>query len=290
MKPIRYTIEQFRKEYPNEAVCLDKLFQLRFGNMEACPGCGIVNPTYRRITTRRSYQCRDCYHQIYPTAGTPFEKTTTPLTYWFYAMYLMTVTRNGVSAKELERQLGVTYKTAWRMAHCIRDIMKDGFAQKLTGTVEADETYVGGRTHNSMGRSNKEKAVVFAMVERMGRVIASHVPDAQKATLYPIMMENIDKVAKVMTDEFKTYVNLHELGYDHKRIMHRLGKYVEGEVSTNTVEGFFSQLKRMIFGTHIHVSKKYLYKYIDECAFRYNNRKISGEMFNVLLSYLSARI
>lgn len=285
---MKYTIQQFRKEYPNDAACLDKIFKMRFGKIEACPGCGVVDPTFKRITTRRSYQCKDCYHQIYPTAGTVFQKTTTPLTYWFYAMYLMCVTRNGVSAKELERVLGVTYKTAWRMAHCIRELMKKKEITKLTGFVEMDETYVGGKSENG-GRNNTEKAVVFAMVKRRGDVIPKHVTDAKKETLFPIIEENVDKSAKVMTDEFKTYVNLKSLGYTHKTIMHQLEQYCDGEISTNTVEGFFSQLKRMILGSHIHVSKKYLNKYLDECAFRYNNRQLKGGMFDKLLTMLSSQ-
>jgi transposase len=116
---MKYTIEQFRKDYPNDAVCLDKIFKLRYGKLECCPKCAVTPAVFRRIATRRSYQCRDCYHQLYPTAGTVFEKTRTPLTYWFYAMYMMSVTRNGVSAKELQRCLGVTYKCAWRMANVI---------------------------------------------------------------------------------------------------------------------------------------------------------------------------
>lgn len=281
---MKYTIQQFRKDYPNDAVCLDKLFQLRFGNMEACPSCGVVHPKYRRITTRRAYQCRDCYHQIHPTAGTIFEGTTTPLTYWFYAMYLMTVTRNGVSAKELERTLGVTYKTAWRMAKMIRELMgrRPHPGKKLKGTVEIDETYIGGVIERKTGRS-LEKTPVLAMVERMGNVIAKKVDNVQKNTLFPLIEENVEKNTKVMTDEFKTYVNLKDLQLDHKTIQHKLEKYVDGQISTNTVEGFFSQLKRMIGGTHIWVSKKHLQLYVDECCFRYNNREKGGEMFNEML-------
>lgn len=284
-KPMKYTIDQFRKDYPNDAVCLDKIFKLRYGNIECCPGCGVVNPEFKRITTRRSYQCRECYYQVYPTAGTVFEKTRTPLTYWFYAMYLMTVTRNGVSAKELERVLGVTYKTAFRMAHCIRDLMKENQVTKLTGFVEMDETYSGGRTERKSGRNN-EKTVVFAMVQRLGNVIAKQVPNAQKTTLFPIIEENVSKEARVSTDEFAVYVNLHELGYEHRAIKHQMKQYRNGSVSTNTVEGFFSQLKRMIFGTHIHISKKHFTAYLNECSFRYNNRYLGNGMFNEMLMNL----
>ena len=284
----KYTIEQFRKDYPNESACLDKLFQVRFGNLECCPKCAVVNPTFKRVSKRRSYQCRDCYYQLYPTAGTVFEKTTTPLTYWFYAMYLMTVTRNGVSAKELERCLGVTYKTAWRMAKMLRELMGRTKKTLLFGTVEMDETYVGGVAEKNFGRTVKDKQPVFAMVERLGNVIAQKVDNVQKNTLFPIIEKGVDKKAKVMTDEFKTYVNLKDLGYIHKTIMHRLKQYRNGEISTNTVEGFFSHLKRMISGTHIWVSKKHIQLYIDECVFRYNNRSTPEKMFDIMLSGVSS--
>lgn len=283
----KYTIDQFRKDYPNDATCLDKLFQLRFGKLECCPKCAVVNPIFKRVTNRRSYQCRDCYYQLYPTAGTVFEKTTTPLTYWFYAMYLMTVTRNGVSAKELERVLGVTYKTAWRMAKMIRELMGRNKKTQLFGTVEMDETYVGGVAEKNFGRTVKDKQPVFAMVERLGNVIAVKVDNVQKNTLFPIIEKSIDKKAQVMTDEFKTYVNLTQLGYVHKTIMHQLKQYRNGEISTNTVEGFFSHLKRMISGTHIWVSKKHIQHYIDECVFRYNNRGTPEKMFDIMLSGIS---
>ena len=158
------TIQQFRKDYPNDAACLDKLFQLRSGNLEVCPCCAVANPVFRRLNTRRAYQCRDCYHQIYPTAGTIFQKTNIPLTCRYYVMYLMTVTRNGVPGKELERTLGITYKSAFRMAKLIRELMGRKKETKLTGTVEMDETYVGGIFQRHPGRSN-EKIPVFAMVE-----------------------------------------------------------------------------------------------------------------------------
>jgi transposase len=285
---MKYTIVQFRKDYPHDAACLEKLFKLRFGKLEACPNCGVIKPEFRKLTTRRAYQCRDCYHQIYPTAGTIFEKTTTPLNYWFYAMYMMTVTRNGVAAKELERTLDITYQTAWRMARLIRTAMgKQTHYNKLKGTVEMDETYIGG-ADKYKGRSLVHKLPVFAMIERRGNGKAQHVINSKKKTLFPIIQENVDMSAKVMTDEYKTYMTLEKLGYDHKTIMHKLKKYVNGEISTNTVEGFFSQLKRTIKGTHIHISEKYIQFYVDECSFRYNNRFEPEQMFNQILASIVA--
>lgn len=154
---MKFTIAEFRETYPNDGACLEKLFQLRFGNLEKCPGCK-NKAKFRRVRTRRCYQCTYCYYQLYPTAGTVFEKTTTPLTYWFYAIYLMVTTRNGVSSKEIERQLGVTYKCALRMTHRIRKLMgPDPEGNKLSGFVELDETWTGGKPRDKDYASKWER-------------------------------------------------------------------------------------------------------------------------------------
>jgi transposase-like protein len=225
----------------------------------------------------------ECYQQFYPTAGTVFEKTTTPLTYWFYAMYLMSVTRNGVAAKELERALGISYKCAWRMARQIRILMAANDVDKLFGEVQVDETYVGRRTEGKSGRNNKEKAPVIAMVETKGRVFAKSVANVKKETMFPEIESRIDKSATIYTDEFPVYTNLHQLGYNHETVMHKIKEYSRGRVTTNAAEGFFSQLKRMISGSHIWVSKKHLELYVKECTFRYNNRTEPGKMFERIL-------
>jgi len=283
---MKFTITDFRKLYPTDAACLDKIFKLRYGNLETCPECG-NKADFRRISTRRSYQCKYCYHQLYPTAGTVFEKTTTPLSFWFYSIYLMTATRNGVSAKELERQLGVTYKTAFRMAHKIRGLLSQQKQNKLNGFVELDETYIGGKFKGKRGRGSENKEIVFAMVERQGDVKAVHVENTKRKTLYPIIEQNVSKDSKVNTDEFPVYERLKDFGFEHSVINHSLEQYCINETSTNTIEGFFSQLKRTIRGTHIHVSAEYLQNYINECAFRYNNRKSDSPMFEVAINNLA---
>jgi transposase-like protein len=179
----KYTIREFRNAYPNDDACLDKIFELRFSNL-VCPKCEGTKK-FTRVNDRRSYQCPSCAYQIYPTKGTIFEKTTTPLTSWFYAIYLQTTTRNGVAAKELERQLDVCYKTALRMAHQIKILMASNNedANLFGGIVECDESFVGGsiaNKHNSFRIEHKKnqtsylvnKSVVFGMVERNGKVIA----------------------------------------------------------------------------------------------------------------------
>lgn len=282
-----YSLAEFLKDYPNDAACLDKVFALRYGSKKReCPCCG-KETVFRGVVTRRSYQCRLCYYQIYPTANTPFNKTRTPLNYWFYVMYLMTTTRNGVASKEVQHALGVTYKTAHKMTTQVRKLMREGTHQKkLGGHVEADETYVstGKAKGVEVGRGAKNKKPVFAVVERMGEVRAVTLDNVKIENTYPFIEKNVEKDAHLSTDEFPLYTNLHKLGYiNHGIIKHQLKNYREGKVSTNTIEGFFSQLKRMIHGTHIHVSEQHLHKYVDEAAFRYNHRFKDVDMFGCLL-------
>lgn len=306
MSKVTFTLTEFRKHYNTDAACLDKIFQLRYGKLEACPECQCV-AKWRRITTRRCYQCTSCYAQFYPTAGTPFEKTRTPLADWFYIIYLFTTTRNGVAAKEIERQLGVTYKCAFRMGHCIRALIGGMDTEILKGFVEFDESYSGGAFKNKSKQKRKEirdnqeryidrkgierirnrntdgKASVFAMVERGGKVIAYTVPKITKATVFTLATKHIDKNAIVSTDESRLYDDLGSIGFEHGRVLHAVEQYRNGMFCTNTIEGYFSQLKRTIKGTHLHVSEEYLQNYINECSFRYNNRKTPNQMFDAII-------
>lgn len=278
-----FTFAEFKKMYPNDNACLDKIFALRYGHLTECPECNSA-VAWRKVRTRRCYQCRHCYAQFYPTANTVFEKTTTPLVDWFYVIFLFTTTRNGVAAKEIERQLGVSYKCAWRMGHCIRKLMDKIGMDKLKGFVEIDETYNGKNNHKpGVG----DKTPVIGMVERLGNVKAFAVNHATKETVYPLISQHVDQSANVSTDESSIYIALNtELGFVHGTVNHSAKEYRRGHVSTNTIEGFFGQLKRTILGTHLHVSGKYLQNYVGECVLRYNNRKHQSEMFEVILNHL----
>ena len=294
----RYTIDQFRNDYPTDDVCLEKIWQLRFGDLQKCPKCESA-AIYKRVKGRRSYQCALCGNQLYPTAYTVFDKTTTPLTYWFYAIYLQTTTRNGVAAKELERQLNICYKTALRMAHQIKKLMAAD-NEKLKGTIELDETYIGGLHRNmhkkkrdelnKLGTGSISKTPVFAMLQRgNGKVIAYvlNIDQINGKSLQPIIVDNVEKLSQIMTDNHGAYVNLKE-DFNHSIVQHEKGEYAIGDKHTNTVEGFFSILKRTIKGTHIHVSKKHMQKYVDEVAFRYENRNNQDNMFNDVLKRIVA--
>lgn len=278
------TVREFFSKFPNDEVCLEHLFNARFGQGYECPKCNRSAKWYR-IKAERAYSCQWCGNHLHPTVGTPFESSRTPLQLWFYAIYLFTSTRHGVSAKELERQLGVTYKTAWRMGHEIRKHMAkiDG-EEILDGEVEIDETYIGGKRKGKRGRGADGKSVVFGMVERDGDVMTKVVPNARRKTLEPIIQENIEQNSTIYSDEMRSYSKLSERGYSHETVQHGSGEYVRGNARTNTLEGYWSNLKKSISSTHIHVSEQHLEKYTKEFEYRYNSREAPHQMFPELIS------
>jgi len=275
------TIQQFFKKYPSDDVCLDHIMRTRYGDRFECPKCQ-KDAHYYRVRGRRCYECEHCGHQVYPTAGTPFEKTRTSLHLWFYAMYLFCASRNGVSAKELERQLGVTYKTAWRMGHEIRKYMGwvDGDGPLGgDGIVEADKAFIGGK--DKMGHD--DKTIVLGMVERGGEVLTRVVADRRTTTVIPVIKEFVRPGTRVATDTGRSFIDLRHEGYRHGTVNHSAGEYVSGPVHTNNIEAFWALLKCGISGTHIWVSQKHLDKYLGEFEYRYNLRKTPHLMFDLLL-------
>ncbi|MGD9850032.1 MAG: IS1595 family transposase [Nitrospirales bacterium] len=279
-----YTVQEFFKHFPTDESCLLHLMKVRFGESLNCPKCQ-KHGRFSKLKDMPAFACAWCGHHIHPMAGTPFQASHTPLQKWFYAMYLFTTSRHGVPAKELQRQLGVTYKTAWRMGHEIRKYMGkiDGNAP-LNGTVEADETYIGGKRPGKRGRGASGKTVVFGMLEREGNVMTHVVPDVKRKTLHPHLEAHIEKGSTIHTDELPSYETIKDKGYTHETVNHGAGQYVQNGVHVNGLEGFWSQIKRSIKGTHVHISKQHTAKYLGEFEFRYNLRKTPSLMWPRLLA------
>lgn len=290
-----YSLMEFMAEFPDDATCLEWLWRNRHsqdGEHAHCPKCK-ANRAFRRYETsqqRQSWTCTACGHHLHPTAGTIFHKSATSLHLWFYAMYLMTSTRCGISAKQIERELGVTYKCAWRMAHLIRTKLMQPDDAPLSGKVEMDEAYFGGKAKRGVGRGrprtgSTHKQAVFGMVERGGRVVARTVPNVKRGTLMPIVVERVMPKSIVFTDEYHPYNALRKNGYrNHKRIHHGERVYVSGDTHTNTIEGFWSLTKNGIRGVFHSVSAKHLQSYLSEYAWRYNRRNDGRAKFDQLLA------
>jgi transposase-like protein len=257
---------------------------LRWSNGVVCPHCGIIgdhyplkaSPNSKRPVRKGVWKCKDCRKQFSVTVGTIFEGSHIPLNKWLHAIFLMCSSKKGISAHQLHRMLGVTYKSAWFMAHRIRyALSQPELTDKLKGIVEADETYVGGKGKGKRGRGATKKTPVASLVERDGRVRSKVVDHVTAQNLKGHIRDNVDKSATMMTDDFKSYVGLEKEFKDHQIINHSQKEYVRGIVHTNTVEGYFSILKRGINGIYQHVSKHHLHRYLSEFDFRYNLRKVS---------------
>lgn len=283
----KYTIKDFNKDFSNDDACLEYIFNERYDKDYKCPQCHKTG--FHKVSFRKCYACAWCGYQLHPLAETIFHKSSTSLKDWFFAIFLMSTSKNGVSAKEIERQLGVTYKTAWRIQKQIRTLMNDENL-KLSGIVEIDDSYIGGKHSGKRGRGSENKTPVLGMVERNGNVKEEVVPNLKKKTVQPIISKTIQKKSTIFSDEFLSYNDISGMGYDHDVIKHKIKEYVRGKVHTNTIEGFWSQLKRSLNGTYHHVSPKYLQAYVDEFAFRYNHRKSDKPFFQLLLRQMPSQI
>jgi transposase len=273
----KFTLKQFLAMFPDDDTCLDYIRNKKYPARIDCPDCG-KNALFHRVGGRKSYACDYCGYQISPTAKTIFHKSRTPLTTWFYVIYLMAQTRGGISAKQIERETGVTYKTAWRMCKQIRQCLDENYSP-FTGEVEIDESYFGGRKPGKRGRGASGKTAVLGIVERNGRIETRTIPNAKRNTILPIVTNNVSKEANVFTDEFLAYKTLPSLGYKHDTVPHGDKIYVIGNAHTNTIEGFWGNCKNGIKGVYHSVSSDYLQNYLNEYAFRYNRRNQSSPMF-----------
>ena len=274
--PIFADLEAARKHF--EAI--------RWPNGPYCPHCGQYD-TVKSLGGKSMgpgwYHCKDCRKKFTATVGTIYERSHIPMTKWLLATHLMCASKKGISAHQLHRMLGMPYKTAWFMAHRIREGMRDLNPGPLGGEgkfVEVDETYIGGKEKNKhtrkrkrIGRGGMGKEIAFALVERDGRVRSEHVPSVNTKTLRPILVAQIDNKSILVTDDAGQYRHMHRDFARHEAVNHGIDEYVRGDAHTNTVESYFATLKRGITGTYHHVSQQHLKRYLTEFDFRYNERK-----------------
>jgi len=285
-----YTMKDFQKQFPDDATCLEWLKNRLYPDGIFCDACQAITK-HHRVKSRPSYSCDHCGHHVHPTADTIFHKSPTPLTTWFYAVYLMASTRCGISAKQIQRETGVTYKTAWRMFKQIRSMLTDEASGPIGGfgrKVEMDETYYGSRSEGKRGRGTSKTPVV-GMVQRKGQVRAFVASDVKADTLRGLIKEHVLPRTMVFTDDFKSYNGIGARGYTHQRINHSEKVYVNGDVHTNTIEGFWSLIKRGIGGVYHNVGRHYLQTYLNEYSFRYNRRFDVQPMFVSFLHQIEKR-
>jgi transposase len=298
-----YSVTEFLRDFPDDAACLEHLWRSRYspdGEHAHCPRCD-AEKVFKRYETkqqRQSWTCTACGLHVHPTAGTIFHRSSTSLRLWFHAMYLMTSTRCGISAKQLERELGVHYKTAWRMFNKIRnELMAEDEAriQPLRGKVEVDETSWGGRPRQKLTRAEaavfrEAKTTVLGMVERGGRVRVRVIASRRGEPLSEAVRANVNPDSFIFTDDWRPYRPLSKEFAGHRIINHSAGSYVVGDIHTNTIEGFFGNLKTGMRGAYKVVSDKWLQSYLDEYAWRYNERHRDGRsMFHSLLDEAAQR-
>lgn len=268
------------RHFNSESVCQDALAEARWDGDVVCPHCGkhhCTKPTDGR------YRCNECKHNFSCITGTIFENSKLPLQKWFIAMYLISSHKKGVSSHQIARDCEITQKSAWYVLHKIRTLFAQDDSVALEGDVEVDEMYLGGRetnkheskrTEGTQGRSTKTKMPIFGMAEREGRIVAIKVDDTKARTLMPIIKQFVKDNAHIISDELVSYQGLSKEGYTHDVIQHKLKEFSDGNgITTNTIEGFWGQFKRMVFGIYHFVSKAYLQRYIDESVYRWNTRK-----------------
>lgn len=280
----KYSIRNLKKDFPTDEACLEVIFEGLHSRECSCGG------RYKQLNGRPQFQCSKCRFQIAPMSGTLFEKSTTPLTLWFHAIFIFSNAKSGVSAKEIERQLGVTYKTAWRILKLIRESLRQN-ARKLKGDVEMDEGFFGG--HGNGGKYNKNqkqvmksKTVVIGAIERGGEAKAEVKPDVTATSMGEFMKKNIDPSGTRLFTDKTNRLGRFANEFDRQSVNHSHKEYVRGNVHVNNIESFWSHVKRSIRGTYKSVSKQHFQSYLDAFVFHYNNRHNDKERFASLLGAL----
>jgi len=283
------------EEFGSERKCREYLEALRWPDEIMCPRC--KKRKISRIVKRDQYDCDDCRYQFSVTAGTIFNDSHLPLWKWFLCVYLLCESRIGISANQIKRTLGISYKTAWYLCHRVRAAMKEVNPEPLDGVLEMDETYVGGKESNMhRGRvKNSKKQVVFGIKQRGGELRFFHIEDVRSGTLSKYIKENVSgDVDVIMTDELNAYpMAIFKAGLElkpHKTVTHSKGIYVDGDVTTNGIESAFSLLKRGIIGTWHRISAKHLEAYLNEMTFRFNNRNNAYLFRDTMMKLIEAPV
>lgn len=258
--------------FESDEKCRAYLTALRWPNGVTCLRC--ESPRISYISTRRQFDCDACGYQFSVTAGTIFHDSHLPLPKWLAAVYLMSESRKGISANQLKRTLETSYKTAWYLCHRIRAAVKDADEAMLAGTVEVDETYVGGKVRGKGRGYRGNKSMVLAAIQRDGAVRLTVDRSPDRATLHGFIRKHVsDEAERIMTDEWEAYSGIADANTAHETVNHSADEWVRGDVHTNSVEGVFSLFKRSVIGAYHQVSKKHLGAYLDEFEFRFNNRE-----------------
>lgn len=276
-KETKYSIRDLKSQFPTDEACLSFIFDTLHTRKCSCEG------TYKQVKGRRQFQCSKCRFQIAPASGTIFHKSDTPLTSWFHAIFIFSNAKSGISAKEMERQLGVTYKCAWRILSLIRQALTQS-DEKLEGDVEIDLTYIGGlsKGHKNRPEAFAKKSVIVSAIERGGKMKSEVLEGTGSGYLRVFMKRHIHPKARIITDGARSFGK----EYRRKSVIHSKGEYAQGKFHINTVEAWFGHLKRSITGSYKVISKEHLQSYLDAFVFLRNNRHNDRDRFGILLGVL----
>lgn len=280
-----------QRRFPDEKSCREYLEQARWHGKIVCVHCGSSERIYR-INDGKLFKCSECRKQFSVRVGTFFEDSALLLQKWFFAIFIFSAHKKGISSCQLARDINVRQATAWFMLHRIRQGMSPKLNEKqLKNIVEADETYIGGKGHKGKpGRGSENKAPVFGMAERGGNLISQPIKRANAKTLQGLIEKAVYRDATIMTDEWSAYNGLSK-EFEHKVVNHSRKEYVNGDIHVNTIESFWALLKRGIFGIYHHVSPEHLHRYCNEFQYRYNTRKIEdSERFTATLGQCQGRL